>query len=109
MKKIQNNKIIMTRGDTFKIKLYLTDNNGNTFTPSEGDVIRFAAKKRYSDPEPVIFITVPNDTLTLEIRPEDTKQLDFGTYVYDLQITFADGTVDTFISKAMLRLEEEVD
>ena len=40
---------------------------------------------------------------------EDTKNLDFGTYVYDLQITFADGTVDTFISKSILKLEEEVD
>ena len=109
MKKVTNSTIIMTRGDTCRIKLVLTDSDGNEFVPNEGDVIRFAAKKKYSDSEASIFIIVPNDTLILEIKPEDTKNLDFGTYVYDLQITFADGTVDTFISKSILKLEEEVD
>lgn len=109
MRKVQNNKITMTRGDTCRIKLSLTDSSGNEFVPGDGDVIRFAAKRRYSDTEPSILITVPNDTLILEIKPEDTKHLEFGTYVYDLQITFADGTIDTFVSKSMLRLEEEVD
>ena len=109
MKKVTNNTIIMTRGDTCRIKLILTNSDGNEFVPKEGDVIRFAAKKKYSDVEALIYIVVPNDTLILEIKPEDTKNLDFGTYVYDLQITFEDGTVDTFISKAILKLEEEVD
>lgn len=109
MKKVSNNKITLTRGDTCRIKLSLTDSNGNEFVPGDGDVIRFAAKRYYSDAEPVIFIVVPNDTLVLEIKPEDTKNLDFGTYVYDMQITFADGTIDTFITKSMLRIEEEVD
>lgn len=109
MKKVSNNKITMTRGDTCRIKLSLTDSEGNEFVPDDGDVIRFAAKQRYTDSEPIIFITVPNDTLVLEIKPEDTKNLNFGTYVYDMQITFADGTIDTFITKATLKIEEEVD
>jgi len=109
MKKVSNNKITLTRGDTCRIKLSLKDSSGNDFVPGDGDVIRFAAKRYYTDPEPVIYIIVPNDTLILEIKPEDTKNLDFGTYVYDMQITFADGTIDTFVSKSMLRIEEEVD
>lgn len=109
MKKVSNNKITLTRGDTCRIKLSLKDSSGNDFVPDDGDVIRFAAKRYYTDPEPVIYIIVPNDTLILEIKPEDTKNLDFGTYVYDMQITFADGTIDTFVSKSMLRIEEEVD
>lgn len=109
MKKVQNNKITMTRGDTCKIQLFLSNDDGEPYTPNENDVIRFAAKTSYSDDEPLIYIIVPNDTLLLEIRPEDTKELPFGTYVYDMQITFADGSVDTFISKGTLKLEEEVD
>lgn len=106
---VKNSRITMTRGDTCRIKISLTDENGDEYIPQEGDVIRFAAKKTYSDPEPLIFKTVPLDTMILEISPEDTKQLDFGTYVYDIQITLADGTVNTFVTKAQLKIEEEVD
>lgn len=109
MQKVSNTKITMTRGDTCKIQLFLSNDNGEPYTPDENDVIRFAAKSSYSDQEPVIYITIPNDTLLLEIRPEDTKELPFGTYVYDMQITFADGSIDTFITKGMLKIEEEVD
>lgn len=106
---VKNNKITITRGDTGRVKITLYNDLGEEYTPEENDVIRFAAKKNYSDEEPAIFIVIPNDTLTLEITPEDTKSLEFGNYVYDLQITFADGSVNTFVTKASLRIEEEVD
>ena len=109
MKKVSGKTIIMTRGDTVRIKLSLTDDGGNPYHPRDGDKIRFAAKKQYSDKIPLILITIPNDTLVLTINPNDTKQLDFGTYVYDIQITYANGDVDTIIAKQTLRLEEEVD
>ena len=109
MVNVKNNRITMTRGDTCRIKISLADDAGGEYIPKEGDEIRFAAKKTYSDPEPLIFKTVPHDTMTLEIAPEDTKPLEFGTYVYDIQITFADGTVNTFVTKAQLKIEEEVD
>lgn len=109
MVSIKNNRITMTRGDTCRMKINLSDADGGTYTPQEGDEIRFAAKKTYADEEPVIFKTVPLDTMTLELAPEDTKSLDFGTYVYDMQITMADGTVNTFVTKGYLKLDEEVD
>ena len=52
---------------------------------------------------------IPSDTMLLVLEPEDTKTLPFGKYVYDIQITYADGKVDTFITKGRLRLTEEVD
>ena len=52
---------------------------------------------------------IPIDTLTLTLLPEDTKDLSFGKYVYDIQLTKADGTVDTFITKATIKITEEVD
>lgn len=42
--------------------------------------------------------------MILELEPSDTKTFDFGTYVYDIQITFSDGTVDTFITEASLKI-----
>lgn len=106
---VKNNRITMTRGDTCRIKITLNDDNGDEYIPQEGDVIRFAAKKEYTDSVPVVSIEVPIDTMVLEIKPTDTKHLPFGNYVYDLQITFADGTVNTFVCKGQLKLDEEVD
>ena len=45
----------------------------------------------------------------LHLEPNDTKTLDVGEYVYDIQLTTSDGDVDTFIAMAKLILTEEVD
>lgn len=105
---VDGTKITMTRGDTVRIQVAI-DIDGEEYTPQEGDVVRFAAKKAWTDEEPCILITIPNDTLVLTIEPNDTKQLEFGAYNYDLQITFANGDVATFVTKAKLKIEEEAD
>lgn len=113
---IKKQKIKMTRGDTLKIQISLYKND-EIYTPNEEDQIRFALKRNiinddnsgYIDDEPLILKTVPNDTMILKLDPEDTKQLPFGTYVYDMQITFSDGSVDTFITPTEFELTPEVD
>ena len=105
---VDGTKITMTRGDTVRIQVAI-DIDGEEYTPAEGDAVRFAAKKAWTDEEPCILITIPNDTLILTIEPNDTKQLEFGAYNYDLQITFANGDVATFVTKAKLKIEEEAD
>lgn len=108
--KIIDNSIVMTRGDTLRVKVNIFDCDGNDYIPDENDTIRFALKSSYNDPIPLIKKQIPNNTLLLELKPEDTKILEQpATYVYDIQITMSDGTVDTFISKAKLKITEEVD
>ena len=112
---INGTKISMTRGDTLRVAVSMT-RNGEPYTPENGDVVRFAAKhkkmksgdKEYSDVEPLILKTIPNGTMVLELVPSDTKDLDFGEYVYDIEITFEDGTVDTFITASPFILTPEV-
>ena len=104
---IKHNRITLTRGDTLIAAISMTK-DGESYTPVDGDVVRFAMKEKYSDAEVLITKTIPNDTLVLRLEPADTKPLAFGSYVYDIQITFADGTVDTFIT-GTLTLTEEVD
>lgn len=65
-------------------------------------------KKSYYDEKPLVLKNIPNDTLLLTIEPADTKPLQFGKYVYDIELTQRDGTVNTFITKATIILEEEV-
>lgn len=108
--KVSGTTITATRGDTVKIQLELIDSEGAVYTPVESDVIRFAMKEDYDDAEPLILKVIPNDTLILKLEPEDTKSLPQpSSYVYDLQITYANGDVDTFIDKAKFKLTEEVD
>lgn len=101
--------ITMTRGDTLKKKIVIYDGAGKEYVPTEGDVIRFAVKRRYSDKKTCILKEIPIDTMLLHLEPNDTKNLvQPCEYVYDVQITMTDGTVDTFI-KGKLTLTEEVD
>ena len=110
MVEIDGTTIKMTRGDTLRTQVILLDAQDQEYVPQEGDVIRFVAKKACTDPEPLLVKTIPNETQFLVLDPADTKDLEApGTFVYDIQITFANGDVDTFISKAKLKLLEEVD
>ena len=106
-----NKNIVMTRGDTFARTLILKK-NGQTYTPESGDVIRFAMAKTYKGKtgyELLIEKTIDNSTLLWKLDPEDTAELDYGKYVYDLQMTYADGTVETFADKKQFILTEEVE
>lgn len=100
--------ITLTRGDTFRATVNITDSNGMPYLPSPGDTIRFAMNRSYGADEPLILKNIPTDTLSLVIDPEDTKTLPFGNYVYDIELTDSAGNVDTFIAKARLILTEEV-
>lgn len=108
MVNINKTTIELTKGDTLRVYLTLKDGSGNPYVPAEGDSIRFAMKKKYSDSEPLILKVIPTDTLVLELSPEDTKSLVCTDYVYDIEMTYANGDVDTFIDRAKFRLTEEV-
>lgn len=113
--KIDGTRIELTRGDSFYCVVSLSRGN-EPYTPAEGDRIRFALKRAvlaplggdFDDARPLILKTIPNDTLLLHLAPADTKGLSFGSYVYDIELTFASGDVDTFIADAPFELTREV-
>ena len=116
MIKISKNRIFMTRGDTLIAKVSVTTSNGEEYTPMPGDSIRFALKhpnfnssgSDYEDTTPIFIKQIPIDTLELKIDPTDTKSLGFGNYVYDIELTYANGDVDTFITSTDFILTPEV-
>ena len=101
--------ITLTRGDTFEALVSIMEKDGTPYIPEEGDSIRFAMKEKYDDPRTLLIKDIPLDTMRLVLEPQDTADLNFGRYVYDIQLTKEDGKVDTFISRATLKLMEEVD
>ena len=113
---VEGTTIKMTRGDTVEIEVEIL-RNGDAYTPQEGDAVRFAMKRAamnskqsaFKDAEPLVVKAIPTDTMVLRLDPEDTKPYEFGEYAYDMQITFANGKVSTFIADARLVLMPEVD
>lgn len=106
---VRGTTITLTRGDTCAVKVTILNADGSEYEMRDGDSVRFAMKENYNDNEPLLLKDIPTDTMTLVLEPEDTKELSFGRYVYDIQLTTAGGTVATFITKATLKLTEEVD
>ena len=111
MVNISGSTITITRGDTLDALVEILLPDGSAYSVQEGDVIRFAVKQRYGDREPVICKEIPHGTMNLRLESEETKLLNAGgpPYVYDIQITMEDGTVDTFIERARLIVTEEVE
>lgn len=111
MVSINGSTITMTRGDTLNVRLEICYADGTPYVVRAGDVVRFALKQRYTDEEALISREIPHDTMTLRLEASETKQLRAGwaPYVYDVQITMEDGTVDTFIDRAKFIVTEEVE
>ena len=107
--RVKNTTIYLTRGDTFKALITISNPDGTIYTPQEGDEIRFAMKQDVEDEECLIIRDIPLETMMLILYPADTKQLEYGTYVYDIQLTKANGDVDTFITASKLKLTYEVE
>lgn len=109
MQKIKGTTIELTRGDTLRVKVDITNSDGSLYSPMFGDKIKFTVKDKYSSEVPVIQKEIPNHSLILTLNPEDTKHLPMpSSYVYDIELTHVDGTVDTFIAKARFKITEEV-
>ena len=106
---IKNNAIRLTRGDTLIAALSIKDTDGHDYTPETGDLLRFAVKKHYRDTETVILKEIDTDEPVVRIDPADTEDLEFGEYVYDIQLTYASGAVDTFIAEGRLEILPEVE
>ena len=111
MVNINGNNITITRGDTLEAVLEILCADGKPYEVRAGDVIRFALKQKYTDREPILLKVIPHDTLLLRLEAAETKLLTAGwaPYVYDIQLTMEDGTVDTFIDRAEFIVTEEVD
>ena len=109
--KINGTKISMTRGDTLSVQLEIFDASGDPYEIQPGDSVRFAMKKKDENgcTRSLLRKDIPANTLVLTLAPEDTEELPLGVYGYDIELTQANGVVDTIIPEASIELRWEAD
>lgn len=103
----------MVRGDSESILVRQRDKeNGELIRFVTGDTVYLTVKStaRIEDKsfQKVITDFEEDGSALIHIEPIDTKDCEFGDYVYDIQVTFADSTVKTIIETSKFRLKPEV-
>lgn len=103
----KNGDIKLTRGDTAYLTVSVNIKDyGEPYTVKTDDVLTLTVKQDYND-EPLIEKKITGTT-TFHIEPKDTKELEFGIYVYDVQVTMANGDNFTIIADKKFKITNEV-
>ena len=109
MLKVSRNRITLTRGDTAYLKLNITDESDNAYELSEGDIIFFRIAEYGTSGRLLFEKTVNIETLTLELKPEDTAGLEFRTYRYEVEVVTEAGEHFTVIENAAIEITVELE
>lgn len=102
---LSGTNISMTRGDTETLTVRCS-------VPFEdGDTVYMTARE--SVEAPVAFQKIVRDfgdegDAVIVIDHEDTEGMDFGDYLYDVQVTRDSGTVTTLVKPSKFTLTEEI-
>jgi len=100
----------ITRGDTSAYKFQCKNSSGEVIL-DRADKVYFTVKKSYEDSAAVLQKTIDDMTFDQEgnyhftIEASDTEMLDYGTYVYDIEITR--GSVVKTISQGNFKITYE--
>lgn len=108
MLKVKSNGVInMSRGDTISLDVNIVDADGNDYELKEDEELYFSVKAKSTDKN---YAIPPKklDGKTLHLASEDTYDLDFGNYLYDIQLRKADGRCNTIIKPTQLVIEEVI-
>lgn len=103
---IKNTDIRITRGDTATLGVELFDNEGE-YHLKNGDVLELTAKENVNDVNALIHI-IADENAVFHFTPDDTKNIEFGSYPYDIQLTLNNGDVYTVIPLSHIIICEEV-
>lgn len=106
MVKVVNNSIYLTRGDSAYLSLGIGKADGTDYELEPNDVVFFTIKKNTADKNVVIQKTAIAGKII--INPEETANLPYGNYVYDVELRKPNGFVSTVIPPSLFRLTEEV-
>ncbi len=101
------NRIMLTKGDSAKLKLKLYDAQNKLLTLKDGDTAVLTIKQNIDSDDVVLQLTV-DDSQQFTFAPADTATLDCGKYCYDIQVTLNDGSVYTVIPPSLFVIAKGV-
>ena len=97
---IINYDVYMRKGDTEAVNVNVTGVDGEKVDLVDGDIIHLTIKLRDSDTNKILQKSVTefvNGEALITIYPEDTKELDIRSYVYDIQLTRGNRYIKTIV------------
>ena len=108
-----NKDLWITRGDdayldleirqqSFPYDIYEFDNGDSAILS-----VRKSRDENLNDENPIL-LQIPLEEGKFHIQSKDTASLDFGNYVYDVQVTFSDGRINTIVGPNTFRILPEV-
>lgn len=100
MFKINGQNLYLTRGDSAYLRIDIEGNTRNIQS------LVLSVKKEVSDIEYAFQLTAIDNSFIFS--PEDTKDLEYGKYYYDIQMVSDLGEVFTVVEKSNLYLKEEI-
>lgn len=93
MFQVTKNNVKMVRGDTGEVELTLTLEGGTAIDPAAYTAV-LSLKKSVDDVATILKKTFTNGKVSFS--HEDTNNLPYGTYVYDVQVELLeDGSIHT--------------
>lgn len=100
--------IRLTRGDTARLTVTINnDFDGEPYELTETDVLKLTIKRSVRDSTPAVQKVITGSN-KFYIIPDDTKDLVFGKYLYDVELTTAGGDVYTVIEPTTFEILKEV-
>lgn len=106
MLKCEGNTIHLTRGDSAVLLLKIRKDDDTEYELQAGDSVLFTVKNSVYDTAVIIQKKLIDGAIKL--TPSDTKNLQYGTFYYDVELTQTDGFVATVIGPQKLIIEPEV-
>lgn len=107
MLEVKGNNIKLTRGDTAFLTIPINDTVADeAYEIRETDILTLSVKKNVNAKE-YLFQKVIQGGNVFKIEPSDTKNLRYGTYIYDVQLNIGDD-VFTIIKPSNFEVTTEV-
>ena len=100
MGKIMNKNsvsIAVNRGDSANFPLEITRADGSQFIPDEtaGEQLTFTVRQGHKAEKFPILIQKKITGTRIEVEPEDTENLEYGSYIFDIEAKYMEDELET--------------
>ena len=94
MFRVSNDLIEITRGDYRTLEVTIIDDRGQPYEMQEGDFLMLSVRETPEESSPLL-VQIHSATNILTFTPPDTSGVEPGQYSSDIQLTTADGKINT--------------